>query len=179
MARPDKVRTLIGFVTLTLALLLSGCDRMVTPRAKQSIRDADAKVAEGDFTQAITLYEHELGGSSGSADIHYKLGLLYDDKMSDPLDAVHHFKRYLALAPSGPRALDVKAFIKRDEVALLTSLSGDSIVTRAEAARLRNENLALRKDLEDQRAKAHAVTADTTHPRPKRSPAKKRSSSSH
>jgi nucleoid-associated protein YgaU len=39
-------------------------------------------------------------------------------------------------------------------------LSGDSVVSRAEAARLKNENLALRKELEDQRAHAPAP-ADT------------------
>jgi LysM repeat protein len=38
--------------------------------------------------------------------------------------------------------------VKRDEIAAVTSLSGDSVVTRAEAARLRNENLNLHKELE-------------------------------
>jgi nucleoid-associated protein YgaU len=43
----------------------------------------------------------------------------------------------------------VKEFIRRDETALLTSLSGDSVLTRAEAARLRNENLSLRRQIEE------------------------------
>src|SRR6266568_3072292 len=86
--------------------------------------------------------------SSRYAEIHYKLALLYDDKMNDPLSALHHFKRYLALSPHGAHANDVKNSIKRDEVAVLTTLSGDSVVTRAEAARLRNENLNLHKELE-------------------------------
>jgi nucleoid-associated protein YgaU len=38
--------------------------------------------------------------------------------------------------------------VKRDELGVITSLSGDSVVTRAEAARLRNENLDLHKELE-------------------------------
>jgi nucleoid-associated protein YgaU len=38
--------------------------------------------------------------------------------------------------------------MKRDELAVLTTLSGDSVVTRTEAARLRNENLSLHKELE-------------------------------
>src|SRR5206468_719261 len=81
-------------------------------------------------------------------DIHYKLALLYDDKMNDPLSALHHFRRYLTLSPNGSHAGDVKNSMKRDEVAVLTTLSGDSVVTRAEAARLRNENLDLHKELE-------------------------------
>src|SRR5437016_8380202 len=67
--------------------------------------------------------------------------------MNDPLSALHHFRRYLALSPNGSHANDVKNSMKRDEVAVLTTLSGDSVVTRAEAARLRNENLNL-KELE-------------------------------
>src|SRR5207253_11408555 len=43
---------------------------------------------------------------------------------------------------------EVKDFMKRDEVALGTSLSGDSVVTRAEAARLRNENLNLHRQID-------------------------------
>jgi LysM repeat protein len=72
--------------------------------------------------------------------------------MHDPLHALHHFKRYLTLAPSGPHANEVKNFMKKDELELGTTLSGDSVVSRSEAARLKNENLALRKDLEDLRA---------------------------
>jgi nucleoid-associated protein YgaU len=68
--------------------------------------------------------------------------------MNDPLNALHHFKRYLVLSPNGSHASDVKDSVKRDEIAVVTSLSGDSVVTRAEAARLRNENLNLHKELE-------------------------------
>jgi len=128
---------------------------MTTPRNTQVVKDADAKVAEGDFVRAIGLYESILDGSAGSADVHYRLALLYDDKMNDPLNALHHFKRYLTLAPDGLHANDAKNFMKRDELALLTNLSGDTVVPRAEAARLRNENLTLRKELEDQRVATH------------------------
>ena len=137
---------------------------MTTPRSEQVVKDADAKVVEGDFVRAIGLYESTLDGSPASADVHYRLALLYDDKMNDPLNALHHFKRYLTLAPNGSHATDAKNFMKRDELALLTNLSGDTVVPRAEAARLRNENLTLRKDLEDQRAAAHSVASTNKKP---------------
>ncbi len=128
---------------------LAGCDRMITPRQAQLVKDADAKSAQGDFSRAINLYEAALDDSPRCADVHYKLALLYDDKLNDPLNALHHFKRYLILNPKGSRANDVKNFIKRDEIALATSLSGDLVVPRADAARLRNENLNLRKELDE------------------------------
>lgn len=142
---------------LGLAVALGSCDGMITSRHAQVVKDAEAKAADGNYLRAITLYESALDGSDKSADIHYRLALLYDDKMHDPLNALHHFKRYLTLTPTGTHAAEVKNFMKKDELELGTSLSGDSVVSRAEAARLKNENLALRKEVEDQRARVAAT----------------------
>ncbi len=138
---------------------LAGCDRMITQRQTQLSRDGDAKAAEGNYAQAINLYETALDGTASSADIHYKLALIYDDKMNDPLHALHHFKRFLTLEPSGKRAQEVKGFMKRDELTLLTNLTGDSMVPRSEAVRLRNENLNLRKQIEERWAAKKAASA--------------------
>ncbi len=146
------------FVLVALLALSTACNRMATPPQKQVLKDADAKAANGDFLEAISLYERMLDGSAASAEVHYKIALLYDDKMNDPVHALHHFKRYLTLAPSGPRAAEVKEFMKRDELAIATALSGDSVVSRAEAARLKNENLNLRKQLDERAAQLKAAT---------------------
>jgi LysM repeat protein len=147
---PDRPR-MFGAVVLALALCFASCNRLATPPAKQRLKDADAKASAGEFLQAIALYEDALDGTARSADIHYKLGLLYDDKMNEPINALHHWKRYLTLSPTGNHAAEVKGFMKRDELALVTSLSGDSVVSRTEAARLRNQNLELQKQIEDRR----------------------------
>src|SRR5437764_4260531 len=145
---------------ILIAIIITGCDRMITPKHAQQLKDAETKAASDDFARAISLYESALEDRPTDAEVHYKLALLYDDKMNDPLDALHHFKRYLAIAPSGARANDVKGFVKRDEVALLTSLSGDAIISRTEATRLRNENLSLRKELDEARGRNHIVTSE-------------------
>jgi hypothetical protein len=161
------------FILICAISIDAGCNRMTTPRATQVMKEADAKVAAGDFIQAIGLYESILDGSPKSAEVHYRLALLYDDKMNDPLHALHHFKRYLTIAPDGAHANDVKNFMKRDELALLTNLSGDTVVPRAEAARLRNENLALRKQIEDERVLARGGTIESKNPHEKTASAKK------
>jgi LysM repeat protein len=117
-------------------------------RSSQLTQDADSKSAQGDFARAIDLYEAALDDSPRCAEVHYKLALLYDDKLNDPVSALHHFKRYLALTPKGPHANEVKNSMKHDEIAALTALSGDSVIPRSEAAQLRNENFHLRKELE-------------------------------
>jgi tetratricopeptide (TPR) repeat protein len=129
---------------------LTGCDRVGGSRYADLIQDADSKSAEGNFARAVDLYEAALNDSESSrkAEVHYKLAVLYDDKLNDPVSALHHFRRYLALSPNNPHVKDVKESIKRDEIAALTALSGDSVITRAEAVRLRNENLTLHKELE-------------------------------
>ena len=154
-------KTFATALILGLALVISGCDRMITPRSAQIIKDAENKTADGNYLRAIALYESALDDSPRTADVHYRLALLYDDKMHDSLHALHHFKRYLTLAPSGPHANDVKNFMKKAELELGTSLSGDAVVSRTEAARLKNENLALRKELDDLRAHR---TPDLTKP---------------
>jgi LysM repeat protein len=131
---------------------------MGASRHAQLIQDADTKSAQGDFARAINLYEAALDDSPRCAEVHYKLALLYDDKLNDPVSALHHFRRYLALSPTGPHATDVKNSIKHDEIAALTALSGDSVITRSEAARLRNENLNLHKELEARAAPARTET---------------------
>src|SRR5947208_284096 len=163
MSFADKIRpvcslfpmpriTNAAWVWLSILLLvgLTACDRMGGSRHAQLIQDGDAKSAQEDFARAINLYEAALDDSESirNAEVHYKLALLYDDKLNDPVSALHHFRRCLALSPNGSHAKDAQNSIKRDEVAVLTTLSGDSVVTRSEAARLRNENLDLHKELE-------------------------------
>src|SRR5438874_11776975 len=142
----------IAIVRVWLPVLFAfgfvACDRVMTSRYTQLVQDADSKSAQGDFARAINLYEAALDDSPRCAEIHYKLALLYDDKLNDPISALHHFKRYLALSPDGPHANEVKKSMKHDEIAALTALSGDSVIPRSEAAQLRNENLNLRKELE-------------------------------
>src|SRR5437868_2146607 len=159
---PSPVMMNAAWVWLSILFLvgLTACDRLGGSRHAQLIQDGDAKSAQGDFARAINLYEAALDESESvrNAEVHYKLALLYDDKLNVPVSALHHFRRYLALSPTGAHAADVTNSIKHDEIAALTALSGDSVITRAEAARLRNENLNLHKELEARPAPARGVT---------------------
>jgi len=121
MARSSAIQLFAVCVLITS--LLANCERMVTSRNAQRVKEADWKSAQGDYLWAINLYESALDGTPQSAEVHYKLALLYDDKLNDPLNALHHFKRYLVLNPEGRHATEVKDFMHRDEVALGTSLS--------------------------------------------------------
>lgn len=174
--RKERLLLALLFVLYSLGTF-TACDQMVTDRRTQLTEKADAQVSQGNYIQAVNLYEAALDGTASSAEIHYKLALLYDDQMNDPLNALHHFKRVLTLDPNGKHSTEVKNFMKRDQLTLLTQLSGDTILTRSDAVKLRNENLALRKQLEDRwEEKKKETAAARTNPR-KGLPNEKRSKS--
>src|SRR5260370_7768391 len=114
----DNARLDIFTASLSILVLVSGCDRMVTSRNTRLVKEADWKAAQGDYLWAINLYEAALDGTPQSAEVHFKLALLYDDKLNDPLHALHHFKRYLLLSPEAAHPAEVRPFIHRNKVAL-------------------------------------------------------------
>jgi len=172
---PSPARANLICVCLSIFFLcgLAACDQVGSSRYPQLMQDADNKSAQGDFERAVNLYEAALDDSPRDAEVHYQLALLYDDKLNDPVSALHHFKRYLALSPNGPHAKDVRDSIKRDEIAALTALSGDSVITRTEAARLRNENLTLHKELEARAASSRGVLSQANDASSKKTGPKK------
>ena len=133
-------------------LLLSGCDEAFQNGAARAKEQGDKKYKDGDFRAAIGFYEAALDGSEKSADIHYRMGLLYDDQLKQPVSAIHHFQRYLELNPKGGHVKDAKNFIKQDELKLVSTFTNGALLTQDDAARLKNDNLTLRKQLTELRA---------------------------
>ena len=132
---------------LLAALLLSGCERLFDKGAKENLASAEKKAKAGDFRGAIKLYEAALDGTEQTAEVHYRLAVIYDEKLKSPVDALHHFERYLALAPKGPFAKEALAYKKEGDLKLLNSLNKGAPMTQDEAVKLKNDNLALRKQI--------------------------------
>jgi LysM repeat protein len=145
-------------------LALSGCDRIVDNDRQSRVAEADKKAAASDFRGAIRLYEAALDGTAKTADLHQKLAVIYDEKLKSPMDEMHHFDRYLELAPNGRFSKEAKAYKKEGELKLLTSISKASFISQEEAVRIKNENLALRKSLVELRAQKAPPVAATVSP---------------
>ena len=102
---------------------------------------------------AVALYESALDGTPKTAEVHYKLALLYDEKLKSPIDALHHMDRYLELAPTGAaRAATPRPKEGRRRRKLLTKLAKGSPITQQDAVRFKNENEILREQLTALRA---------------------------
>ena len=131
-------RQLVG--VCVAALLLSSCDRLPFDQSGNAMEQAQQKQAAQDYRGAVALYEKALDGTSRTADAHFRLGLIYDKNLKDPLSAVHHFRRYVEVAPTGLHAKEARDNTTRIEPILATALNGGTLINHAEALRLRQEN---------------------------------------
>ena len=156
-----------ALLVLLVAVSCAGCDRLFEKGTKDEIASAEKKAKAGDYRGAIKIYEAVLDGTAATAEVHYRLAVIYDEKLKSPVDALHHFQRYLELAPKGAFAKDALAYKKEGDLKLLTKLSVGTPLTQEEAARLKNENLALRKQIVDLRAQKTLAMAATAKGDPK------------
>ncbi len=136
---------------LLLALALPGCDRKGEGRFHRGLLEADKRLSAQDLEGAVRIYESTLDGTARTAEAHYRLGHVYADRLKEPLGALYHFTRYVAIAPDGPYAKEANSFKKEGELLLIAQLSKGAPLTQDEAARLKNENLKLRKTVEELR----------------------------
>ena len=137
---------------LCALFFMAGCQRFFQDHSRQALDAADKKYLEGDYSGAVQYYEDAIDGTPATADVHYKLALLFDDKLQNPLAAVYHFQRYLELSPNGAHAKDAANFMKEDQLKLVTNFSHGAFMSQEDAVRLKNDNLILRQQLTELRA---------------------------
>ncbi len=134
-----------SFVLAFAALcLLAGCEKGQEQR--DALDTADKRMKVGAFAGAAQAYEAALDGTEKTAEVHYKLAMLYDEKLKSPLDAIHHYERYLTYLPKGGHAKEATTAKADCEKRLQTKMSKEGLMSTAEAVRLRgiNERLTQR-----------------------------------
>jgi tetratricopeptide (TPR) repeat protein len=134
---------------LAIPLLLAGCGKLFDHKGPEALDMAHEKEKEGDYQAAIQWYETSLDGTVKTAEAHYDMALIFDDKLNNPVAALDHFQRYLELAPDGPYAKDAKSFADQDEFKLVNTLSKGNFMPQEDAARLKNRNIELQQELAD------------------------------
>ncbi len=161
-------------VILVTVISLAGCDDWLQSHAGRSSQQAEKQAAAGDYRAALSSYEAALDDPSKAAEIHFRLARLCDEKLNDSVGAIYHFQRYLELASDGAHAKEAKAYIAETQAKLLASFAGGTL-SQKEAARIKNEDLTLRKqdaelhaELKEMRetARASPSQGDATKPLP-------------
>ena len=113
------------------------------PHYKQAQQDLD----NNDANAAADEYEAALAADPKLADAHYELGVLYAEKLNEPISAIYHLERYLKLAPTSEHAPAARDLVNTESEAFAASLPGSS--SSAALAKLQIENAALKKQAFD------------------------------
>ena len=134
-------------VILVLVGVLAGCDYSPFDRTEKGMDQGGQREAQRDFRGAVSAYEMALDGTGKTADAHFRIAVIYADKLNDPVGAVHHFRRYMELAPNGQHVREAQANLSRLELTLATNLAGGTLISHTEAMKLKADNADLRKQL--------------------------------
>lgn len=150
---------------LSATLLFTGCDELKQRTGLKLEEQAARAIKANDFKDAIMYLEEMNVGTPATAEAHYQLGMIYSGKVNEPISALHHFRRYLALSPKGPNAKQAQKAIEELEVRVSTALSRGGTFGDNEIARLKNENHALRKqNIELRQASKPGIGTKGTNP---------------
>ena len=124
-------------------------------------REGTSLLKAGRRQEALTAFLKVIDKRREDApESHLEVGLLYAQHINDPLSAIYHFRKYLALRPNSPQAPLVRQRIDaaiRDFARTLPAQPLDSnqpqrVDLVATLDRLKQENEALKQQLADARA---------------------------
>jgi nucleoid-associated protein YgaU len=143
-----------SYLVLAAALALAGCnsaskekissDDSQNPHYKQAQQDLDG----GNPGAAAADYESALAENPKLVQAQYELGVLYGDKLGDPVSSIYHFKRYLELDPSSDKKDQVQEQIDKQGQAFAASLPNAPLTSGAEV-KPTAATAALKKQLSD------------------------------
>ncbi|MEM6822672.1 MAG: LysM peptidoglycan-binding domain-containing protein [Verrucomicrobiota bacterium] len=148
---------------LSNSLLLAGLALLVSCQPLQKgldaeddrnpyFRRASKLTAEQNFHAAIKEYENALRANPDVARAHVQIGLLYLDKLGDPVSAIYHFQRYLNATPSAPDKDQLLTYIDKAKIDFAITLPNSTAQNADEFARLKKENVELRQALAETQA---------------------------
>lgn len=171
MPRPDSLftrwwRPLLGLA----ALWLGGCtdsDRVRTAAEvdEPAYREGQSLLKSGRRQEALSAFLKVIDKRGNDApESHLEIGLLYAQHINDPLSAIYHFKKYLALRPNSPQAPLVRQRIDaatREFARTLPAQPLENQLQRVDLVatldKLKQENEALKQELADVKAGRNAV----------------------
>jgi LysM repeat protein len=148
-----------------LALGLAGCSdnehlTSATEVDEPNYREGQALLKTGRKQEALTAFLKVIGKRGDDApESHLEIGLLYLQHINDPLSAIYHFKKYLALRPNSPQAPLVKQRIDAATREFARTLPAQPLEGQPQRVdlvaaldRMKQENDSLKQELADLKA---------------------------
>jgi tetratricopeptide (TPR) repeat protein len=158
-------RRFLPILAAALMLGLGGCsdnDRLSysSELDEPSYREGQAMLKSGRRQEALSAFLKVIDKRRDDApESHLEVGLLYVQHINDPLSAIYHFRKYLALRPNSPQAPLVRQRINaaiREFARTLPAQPLESQPQRVDLVatldRLKQENESLKQQLADAKA---------------------------
>ncbi|MCE0522698.1 MAG: LysM peptidoglycan-binding domain-containing protein [Methylacidiphilales bacterium] len=146
-------RSISLFLVATLAL--AGCnpikpqdsqyDDPRNPHYQQAQQDLD----NNNPAAAAAEYEAAIEANPKLVNAQYQLGVLYGEKLQDPVSSIYHFKQFLVLAPNSDHAANARDMIDKEGKVFAASQPNSSAQNADELAKLQADNAALKKQADD------------------------------
>ena len=110
-------------------------------------RQATKDVADLNYPAAIKQFEKALAVNPNVAKAYLQIGLLYGDKLGDPISAIYFYQKYLEARPNASEREEVLAAMEKAKIDFALSLTNTGIQNAAEIARISKENVDLKQQI--------------------------------
>ena len=134
------------------AVLLASCSQ--TPPGSDAedernpfFRQATKDIADLNYPAAIKQFEKAISVNPNVAKAYLQIGLLYGDKLGDPISAIYFYQRYLEARPNAAEREEVLAAMEKAKIDFALSLTNTGIQNAAEIARISKENVDLKQQI--------------------------------
>jgi nucleoid-associated protein YgaU len=169
-------RYLAHFFSLSLLLFIlaffTGCGALERPEDRDPhVRRAREQRAAGNYEGALTSYQKALDKRPNLARVHWEMGAIYDEFMTNDLRAIYHYQRYLELDPDAERRAMVEQLIGAARMSYAASLPARPSEAIRELARYKQEVDDLQAALADARQEIAALKGTAPPPGSGASPA--------
>lgn len=155
------VRCQTAALLALLLLLLAGCgDRSGAPLLAESDEPSYAEgmqlKRQGRLPEALNAFLKVIDkrGTKGAPQSHLEAGEIYLTQMKDPVEAYHHFRRFLVLEPKSKEAEFVRGRVRVAQREFARSIPANPLEDQSvrlqiddDVVRLRRENEELRAEL--------------------------------
>ena len=143
----------------TLVLAVAGCrdnDRLAYGNEldEPDYREGVSLLKSGRRQEALSAFLKVIDKRDDAAESHLEVGLLYVQHINDPLSAIYHFRKYLALRPNSPQAPLVRQRINAAIREFARTLPAQPLEGQAQRVdlvatldRLKQENDSLKQQL--------------------------------
>ena len=112
------------------------------------LRRAQSRKNANDIEGAIDAYQRALDKKPQLALAHLQLGILFDQNREDYVRAIYHYERYLEMRPQSEKAELVRELVGQARVDFAASLPDKPSEAIRAIAMLKEENAALRDQLD-------------------------------